>query len=511
MTMLDPRPDLAAAPEVPPTRTASTTDRPKSAADAPASTPAPRTSRTPRVDRLMRVLHVVGILGAVIVGVIGFAASYTTLEEAARAWGFGVLSPAFPIGIDASILAFIALDLVMVYRGTPWPVLRIAGHGMVAVTVVLNASAHGGLSLSARSLSHAAMPVLFVIATEAARRMAVHAVKLAAGHDTIPFVRWALAPSPTFKLWRRMKLWELHSYSQAVKTDQGRESYRAYLEWKDALEAGDEKSARVIADRMPFRMAPYGLTTEEALLVLEAEEHAAAERDRAATERKEAAALAEKEAAAARKQRSAAAEVTELHADHAVDRARIQLGADIDSAQAAATAQTEAARTAAEATAQAFEDEAATAALRKAAEHRKATADANKKAADAEAATADAKRRTADDKLAAADAERRAAALTKAAADDRKAAADADRLAADARRAAVDAEDAAREAEARLNLTDQQRKARLVARTVIQHFGGDVDAMPVEAVQELLGGASHGTAQKRRVEAGVLIAEGYRG
>ncbi|MFE5773689.1 DUF2637 domain-containing protein [Streptomyces sp. NPDC056485] len=488
---------------------ASTTALPASTTALPASTPVPRT-RTPRVDQLMRVLAWVGGLGSAIVGVIGFAASYTTLEEAARGWGFGILAPAFPIGVDASIIAFIALDLVMIRRGTPWPVLRLLSHVMVGVTIFLNASAHGGLSASGRSLAHGVMPVLFVIATEAARRMVVHAAKLAAGHDSIPLARWALALPSTARLWRRMKLWEMHSYSAAVRIDQGREAYRAYLEWKDAMQAGKEQAAKALAAQMPFRMAKYGLSTEEALLVLEQEERAAAERDRAAAERKEAAALADREAAADRKRRAAAAEVAELHADHAVERERIQLGADLGAAQVQADAQAEAARTAAEAEAQALETAATAAARRQAAEDRQATADANRLAADAEAAAADANRVAADARAAVADADDRAARLEKSAADARLAAADADRRAADARRAVVDAEDAVRDAEARLNLTDMQRKARLVAREVIRTYGGDVDSMSVEAVMEFLA-ASHGTASKRRLEAAELLASGYRG
>lgn len=509
MTLLDHRPDLSPDTASPAYGAASTSAPTASPAAPAASTPAPR-SRTPRVDKLMRVLSWVGILGCAVVGVIGFAASYTTLEEAARGWGFGILAPAFPIGVDASILAFIAMDLVMIHRGRPWPVLRVVGHGMVVVTVLLNASAHGGLSFSGSSLSHGVMPVLFVVGTEAARRMVIHAAKLAAGHDSIPFARWVLALSPTFKLWRRMKLWEMHSYSRAVRVDQGRESYRAYLEWKDAVEAGNEQEAKGIADRMPFRMAAYGLTTEEALLVLEEEEHAAAERDRAAIARKEAAALADREAAAERKRRSAAAEVTELHANHAVERERIQLGADLGSAQVQADALTEAARTAAEAEAQALETAATAAARRKAAEDRQAAADANRAAVDAEAAAADAARTAADARLAAADADRRAAALEKSTADARLAAADADRRAADARRAVVDAEDAIRDAEARLNVNEQERKARLVAREVLREYGGDVEAMTVEMVMEFLS-ASHGTASKRRAEAAALLESGYRG
>ncbi|MCB5182867.1 DUF2637 domain-containing protein [Streptomyces antimicrobicus] len=514
--MLDSRPDVADAPGSPPYAAESTTDR-------PGSTTAPRPSRTPRVDRwLMPTLYVIAALGGLLVGGIGFAGSYETLRAAAITWHFSpAIADWFPIAVDGAIVAFLVMDLVLTKRGIPWPFLRLAGHGMTAVTIVLNGRAHGGAVLSTETLAHGVMPFLFSVGAESARRLVVQAARLAAGHQStgVPFHRWLLALPATFKLWRRMKLWELRSYDQAVTMDQEREIYAARLEqqygknWRKVAKADE---------MLPFRMAPFGLSVAEALAIPEKEAEAARLEEQAKKDQAVADQAADEERQARAKLAATEAQIKTLEAEarlaeqQAILQARTattaaKAGAEVATAEAAAAAQAEAAVKAAEAAATAQEDEATAAALRKTAEHRRATADANKAAADAEAAAADSARRAADDRKRAADIDRAAAAQELAAAADRKRAADIDRAAADAKRAAVDAENAALDAEAVMKLNPTDRAARLVARVVLRDFGGDAEAMPMETVQEVLGGASHGTAVKRRAEAAQWIADGYRG
>ncbi|MEU4507598.1 DUF2637 domain-containing protein [Streptomyces sp. NPDC024089] len=494
------------------------------------STPTPRGSKTPRVDRwLMPALYAVGALAGTLVGVIGFAASYSTLEAAARDWGFGRLSPAFPVGVDASIIAFLVLDLVLIHRRTPWPVLRLAAHAMTGVTIVLNASAQkGGISFSSRTLSHAVMPVLFVIGVEAARRLVVRAARLAAGQDTegVPAYRWFLAPLPTFKLWRRMKLWRLHSYSRAVKLEQARTIYAVRLEQKYG------KKWRTTAkpeELLPLTLAPYGLTVDEALMIPEQERRAEADRQHAAKEREDKAAAEELERQTRAKRQAAAARISAMEADTEVTEAaaalqartataEVKAGADVASAEAVAAAQTEAARQAAATEAAALESASVLAAKQQEAVAEKAAADEAKAAADAKRAAVDAKReaddaarRAADYRLRTAEINAAAAVKEKEIADAAKAAADAKRAAADAKREADDAENAALDAEALLKLQPTERAARYIARIVIGQYGGDAEQMSVEAVADALGGASHGTAVKRRQEAADLVAAGYTG
>ncbi|MFE3866126.1 DUF2637 domain-containing protein [Streptomyces goshikiensis] len=496
---------------------------PRTAPKVAAAAPRPAKSRTPRVDNwLMPILYVVAAAGGLLVGGIGFAGSYETLRAAAIGWHFSPgIADWFPIAVDGAIVAFLVMDLVLIKRNTPWPFLRLAGHGMTAVTIVLNGRAHGGDILSTETLAHGVMPFLFSVGAEAGRRLVVQAARLASGHQGtgVPAHRWALAFVPTFKLWRRMKLWELRSYTETVKADQDREIYAARLE----QQYGKSWRKVATADQMlPFRLEGYGLTVDEALAIPAQEEAKARLEEQAKKDQEVTDQAADEERAARAKLAAVEAQIKTLEATAKLEEAEallkartatttVKAGAEVATAEAAAAAQTGAAARAAAAEAEALESETAAAARRKTAEHRHATAEANRAAADVEAAAADIARRAADDRTAAADLDRRAAAVELAAADDRKRAADLDRAAADARRAAVDAENAALDAEAVLKLTPTERAARLVARLAIREFAGDPEAIPMELVQEVLGGASHGTAVKRRAEAVVLLAEGYGG
>ncbi|MFD3572008.1 DUF2637 domain-containing protein, partial [Streptomyces sp. NPDC058667] len=119
---------------------------PAAATVAPATVAAPQAGERSQ-KWLGRLLMAVAIVGMPLVGIIGFAASYANLRGFAVSIGlsdggfFWSLAPWFPIGIDASIVALLATDLVMVRRGTPWPVLRFAAHTMTLVTILFNATA----------------------------------------------------------------------------------------------------------------------------------------------------------------------------------------------------------------------------------------------------------------------------------------------------------------------------------------------------------------------------------
>ncbi|MFD8822106.1 DUF2637 domain-containing protein [Streptomyces sp. NPDC059605] len=478
----------------------------------------------------MPVLYVVAALAGGLVGAIGFAASYSTLEAAALQWGFGpTLASAFPVGVDASIIAFLAMDLVLIHRRTPWPVLRLSAHLMTVVTIVLNASAQkGGLSLSSKTLSHAVMPVLFVIGVEAGRRLVVRAARLAEGQDTegVPGHRWVLAPWSTWLIWRRMKLWRLRSYVETIRMEKARTIYAMRLEqrygkgWKKAAQPDE---------LLPLTMAPYGLTIDEALMIPEQERLAEAERERAGKEREAKQAAQERQRQVEAKKAEAAARIAEMEADGGVSEAaaaiqartaaaEVNAGADVAAAEAAATAKAAAARQAAATEAAALESTSVLAAKQQEAEAEKAAADAMQAAADAKRAAIDAKRaaddaerRAADYRLRTAEINAKAAVKEKEIADAAKAAADAKRAAADAKREADDAENAALDAEALLKLQPTERAARHIARIVLREYGGDVEQMSVETVADALGGASHGTAVKRRQEAADLIGGGYTG
>ncbi|MEU0375455.1 hypothetical protein ABZ070_36135, partial [Streptomyces sp. NPDC006283] len=79
--------------------------------------------------------------------------------------------------------------------------------------------------------------------------------------EGVRLTRWLLSPIPTFKLWRRMKLWELRSYEQVIKLEQDRLIYRARLQAR--FGRAWRRKAPVEA-LMPLRLAKYGVPLTEA-------------------------------------------------------------------------------------------------------------------------------------------------------------------------------------------------------------------------------------------------------
>lgn len=516
------------------------------AADAPLSTAgatgqaAPATEAAPPATGrgavlVGRALMVVAAIGMPLVGVIGFAASYSTLERFAADNGFSTtFAPWFPIGVDVSIVALLAMDLVMVRRGMPWPLLRFAAHAMTLVTVLLNASDGISEDVSVWSglwadplwaVSHAAMPGLFVLGVEAARRLLMHAARIEEGTETdrIPVHRWLLAPARTGRLYRRMRLAAVRSYPEMVERERALAGYRVWL----TQELGGDLSKATEVQMLPITMARHGYTVEEALALPAKWEAEAAKR-----EAEEAARKAEDEATAA--ERAAELEIKKLESVARVESARHRVAAqtgtvaaESEAVTAQAQAQAETAKARAELTrraaerqaeteAQAMEsEEAATARLRGAEADRRAAAAeeeatrlrlvAVRQAEEAERREAEAERREAE----------RAAARRRTREDDAAAAA-AERKAAEDRAAAARAEAAAEAAEDYIRLTPRERSVRRVARMLLAaHPAGtspaaiDIKAVPLSVIEERLGVAQT-TAGDIRKEAKALIDGGYQ-
>ncbi|MFJ5646339.1 DUF2637 domain-containing protein [Streptomyces sp. NPDC093223] len=515
-----------------------------------------RNPARPGRDRLMLVLSAVAAIGGTLVGVIGFAMSYSTLAEVALSWGFSPrLADWFPVGVDASIIAFLALDLYLIRKDTPWPLLRAAAHTMTAATIWFNASSQGDIGADpVRSASHGVMPLLFVIGVEAARKLFIKKVQLEAGTatDRIPLHRWVLSPLGTPRIYRRMRLYGVTSYPEMTRRERDLKGYEQWLRRKHHgdLDAASED------ERLPMTMAAYGYTVAEALALPERQEREAREREEEAGRRR-------LEAQTRQEQAQARADVERLRSEGMVEAARAQVEAETGQARAHARAQVSAAERAAE-----QEEAAMETALLAEARARKAAADeATAKAREATAAAdlraADLERQAAEKRKLAADADRAAAAETlavetatiaearkraaeadkaaaeteRAAAETRRLAAEADRLAAqenecqatadantqaarkreaetefaaaerhlaaaEIERRAVELEDAAR-------LTPRQRAVRRVARMILA-VDGLADRLPLAAIQSELGVTSAGTASEYRQEAADLLAGGYR-
>lgn len=242
--------------------------------------------------RTMRLLAVVAGAGGLVLAGIGFTGSYNTLRHLAESKGFGTFSYAFPIGIDAGILVLLALDLYMMRKRMPWPILRWTAHGLTVATVAFNASAAGPVVDDPLAASmHGVIPVLFVIAVEAARHYIGRMADLLAGATplgSVPLTRWILAPLSTPRLARRMRLYNL-PYKAAAAQHQQLRIYREGLRQKYD---GDQQSWRKAAsanEMLPFKLAPFGFSVERALGVPLVEETKRIEREaQAAVQRAEA-------------------------------------------------------------------------------------------------------------------------------------------------------------------------------------------------------------------------------
>lgn len=510
----------------------------------------------PERDRLMTALSVAAAIGGTLVGVIGFAMSYSTLAKVALAWGFSPgLAPWFPVGVDASIIAFLALDLYLIRKNTPWPLLRMAAHGMTAATVWFNASSQGHIGDDpVKAASHGIMPVLFVIGVEAARRLIIQKARLEAGTavDRIPLHRWILAPLDTPRFYRRMRLYAVSSYEEMVRRQQDLIAYEQWLKRKydgDLSKATDD-------ERLPMTMAPYGYTVDEALAMPEKQAREAearaeeAERRRLAAEtRRE---LARKKAEAERLEAAGKLEAVRARVEGETGQARAHARAQVSAAERAAELEEAALETALIAEARAREAEAE----RKAAKEREATAEADLRAAELERQAAEKRKEAAEaDRVAAAEAQaietqaiaearkaaaeadRAAAETEQAAAETRRAAAEADRkkaeedrrkaialadiaqaqkaaaeaerAAAETRRAAAEIERRAVEAEDVAKLKPRERAVRKVARMILA-VDGVAERLPLADIQHELAVSSPATASEYRQEAAELLASGYR-
>jgi hypothetical protein len=196
----------------------------------------------------------------VIIAGIGFAGSYAAVRQLAIRKGFGDFAYAFPIGIDAGIVVLLGLDLLLTWIRIPFPLLRQTAWLLTAATIAFNGAAAWPDPLGVGM--HAVIPVLFVVAVEAARHAIGRIADITADKhmEGVRLTRWLLSPLPTFLLWRRMKLWELRSYDQVIKMEQERLVYQARL--RNRFGRAWRRKAPVEA-LMPLRLSRYGVPLRE--------------------------------------------------------------------------------------------------------------------------------------------------------------------------------------------------------------------------------------------------------
>lgn len=231
------------------------------AADPPGSATEPEEKKgIPELTRVHYWLVGIVALGAVVIASIGFAGSYTAVRELAVEKGFGTFAYWFPVGIDAGIVVLLGLDLLLTWLRIPFPLLRQTAWLLTGATITFNAAAAWPDPLGVGM--HAVIPVLFVVAVEAARHAVGRIADItAAKHmEGVRITRWLLSPLPTFRLWRRMKLWEVRSYEKAVSLEQARLIYKSRLQAR--FGRAWRRKAPVEA-LMPLRLAKYGVPIVE--------------------------------------------------------------------------------------------------------------------------------------------------------------------------------------------------------------------------------------------------------
>ncbi|MYT70722.1 MULTISPECIES: DUF2637 domain-containing protein [unclassified Streptomyces] len=188
------------------------------------------TTERPAVPPLTRPelgLAGVGAAAAAGIGSLGLLASFDAVSSAALRWGFA--DPwMLPVGIDVAIPVFTVANLLLIRMdmGLAW--VRFVPWLLTLVTCGLNIAAGDGMWAK---LAHGTMPLLWVVFSEIGAH--IYAVRIGAvtgrKMDKIRWTRWLLAPWPTFTLWRRMTLWEITSYADALTRERQRQLARADL------------------------------------------------------------------------------------------------------------------------------------------------------------------------------------------------------------------------------------------------------------------------------------------
>lgn len=169
----------------------------------------------------------VGAFAAAGVGALGLISSFDAVSEAAARWGFSE-AWMLPVGIDLAIPVFTVANLLLIRMDMALSWVRFVPWILTLVTCGLNVSAGHGMWAK---VAHGTMPLLWVVFSEIGAH--VYAVRIGAvtgrRMDKIRASRWLLAFPSTFGLWRRMTLWEITSYSDALARERERQLARAEL------------------------------------------------------------------------------------------------------------------------------------------------------------------------------------------------------------------------------------------------------------------------------------------
>ncbi|MGR3875780.1 DUF2637 domain-containing protein (plasmid) [Streptomyces graminifolii] len=213
------------------------------------------TGDRPALTTLQRRLSIAVTSGVAVIALIGFVGSYAAVRRLAERKHFGQFAVVLPIGIDAGILVLLALDLLLTWLRIPFPLLRQTAWLLTVATIAFNAAAAWPDPLGVGM--HAVIPVLFIVAVEAARHAIGRIADITADKhmESVRLTRWLLAPLPTFLLWRRMKVWELRSYDHVINLERDRLVERARLRARYGRKWRRKAPVEVV---MAVRLTRYG-------------------------------------------------------------------------------------------------------------------------------------------------------------------------------------------------------------------------------------------------------------
>lgn len=236
------------------------------------------------LTRTQKILTGIVVTAVLTIATLGFIGSYSAVTDLAAAKGFGRFAHAFPIAVDAGIIAFLALDLLLTWRRIAFPLLRYTAWALTAATIAFNAATAWPDKLGVGM--HSTIPILFVIAVEAARHAIGRIADITADKhiEGPPVSRWLLNPLGTFVLWRRQRLWGIRSWDTVVDLERERRIYRAQLRRKHGRSWRRKAGADQI---LVLRLTADGMSVQEAIdrPHVEAQKQAEAEAKREAEAR----------------------------------------------------------------------------------------------------------------------------------------------------------------------------------------------------------------------------------
>lgn len=159
---------------------------------------------------------------------VSFSSVSTAMEPS-----FGDLAWTVPVGVDAGIAVFTAIDLIMGLWGMRTRWLRLVPWSLTLATIYLNVAAEHTLL---GRVGHGLLPLLWVITVEVVAHILRHRTGLthtkgaARRIDRVRWSRWLLDPWRTLRLWRRMRLWEITDLADAHRRSEHQDLARAALQ-----------------------------------------------------------------------------------------------------------------------------------------------------------------------------------------------------------------------------------------------------------------------------------------